>query len=540
VVNPSGTNTATSGQWERGNPEGTNSTGPKQLDTTVSGSNALVTGRLAGTSSGSYDLDGGLTSIRSPNILLPGNGTLTLSLAYYLAHGNNSSTADYLRVKVVGSTTQTVLEELGAANDDDAGWTTFSTSLDNFAGQTIYLLIEAADASTASLLEAAIDDVRITSSEPPGNLPPVANAGPDQAVTDADNNGENITLNGSASSDSDGTIVSYQWSSNTGVVIPAGATPTASFPVGVHTVTLTVTDDDGATATDTVIITVNPPLTGVPFEKGIVTTLNPNNGDWTPVTLGRSYTSMVVVATANYANSSAPGVVRVRTTANNSFEVRVNNTTNNAAIGGIPVHYLVVEAGVYTLAQHGVKMEAVKFNSTVTAENNNWTSQSRTYSNSYTNPVVLGQVMTYNDPDFSVFWSRGSSRSNPPSNTALRVGKHVGEDSDNTRANETIGYIVIEAGSGQIGAQRYRAGLGADTVQGVGNAPPYTYALSGLTTASVAIASQAAMDDTNGGWAILYGTGPVTATSLRLAIDEDAFDTERSHPNEQVAYLVFE
>jgi hypothetical protein len=147
-TNPANSDTATIGQWERGNPEATNSTGPKQLDSTVSGSNALVTGRLAGTSAGAFDVDGGVTTIRSPAILLPSNGSLTLSLSYYLAHGNNSSSADYLRVKVVGSTTQTVLEELGAANDDDASWSNFSASLNSFAGQSIYLLIEAADLST--------------------------------------------------------------------------------------------------------------------------------------------------------------------------------------------------------------------------------------------------------------------------------------------------------------------------------------------------------------------------------------------------------
>ena len=41
-------------------------------------------------------------------------------------------------------------------------------------------------------------------------------------------------------------------------------------------------------------------------------------------------------------------------------------------------------------------------------------------------PVVVGQVMSYNDPDFSVFWSRGGTPDEPPSNTTLFVGKHVG------------------------------------------------------------------------------------------------------------------
>ena len=84
-----------------------------------------------------------------------------MSFSYYLAHGGNSSSADYLRVRVVGATTSTVLEELGAANNDDAAWASANVSLNAFAGQTVRILVEAADASTASLVEAAIDDVRV-------------------------------------------------------------------------------------------------------------------------------------------------------------------------------------------------------------------------------------------------------------------------------------------------------------------------------------------------------------------------------------------
>ncbi len=164
TVNPYGTDTATTGMWERANPEETTYGGLiYQLGTTHSGSYDLVTGPLAGSSVGSYDIDSGVTTIRSPNISLPGSGNLTLSFYYYLSHLSNSGSDDFLRVKVVGSTTQTVFEELGSADNDAAAWAYYSTSLNSFAGQTVYLLIEAADAGTASLVEAAVDDVSITS-----------------------------------------------------------------------------------------------------------------------------------------------------------------------------------------------------------------------------------------------------------------------------------------------------------------------------------------------------------------------------------------
>lgn len=90
------------------------------------------------------------------------------------------------------------------------------------------------------------------------NLAPVANAGVDQTVTDVNGDGvEQVFLDGSASSDSDGTIVSYEWREG-GALVGTGATPAVSFSVGTHTLTLQVTDDDGATATDSVVVTVNP------------------------------------------------------------------------------------------------------------------------------------------------------------------------------------------------------------------------------------------------------------------------------------------
>lgn len=324
ITNPNGTDTATTGQWERGNPEETNSNGPKQLGTTVSGSNDLVTARLAGSSVGVNDIDGGETSVRSPAIVLPTSGDTTLSFSYYLAHTSNSSADDYLRVKVVGTTTQTVFEELGASNDDDGAWASFSTDLSAFAGETIYLLVEAADAAGGSIVEAALDDVRITSTGTPSNQPPVANAGPDQSVTDSDNSGaEAVTLNGSNSSDSDGSIVTYDWSAP-GISIADDEITSASFPVGVHTVTLTVIDGEGATDSDTAVITVNAPVPNQPpvADAGPDQTVtDSDNSGAETVTLDASASSDSDGSIVSYAWSAPDVTIPPGETTSSSFPV---------------------------------------------------------------------------------------------------------------------------------------------------------------------------------------------------------------------------
>jgi hypothetical protein len=162
TTNPNGTDTATTGQWERGDPEDTNSGGAKQLGTTLSGTNDLVTGRLAGAAAGDNDIDGGTTSIQSPPITLPATGNLTLSFQYYLAHGSNATSADFFRASIVGSTTTQVFQSLGAAANRNGVWTPVSVSLNAFAGQTVRIRFDAADAATASLVEAGVDDVTVT------------------------------------------------------------------------------------------------------------------------------------------------------------------------------------------------------------------------------------------------------------------------------------------------------------------------------------------------------------------------------------------
>ena len=162
VRNPYGSDTAPSaGRFERANPGYVYFYGDKQLGTTVSGSYDLVTGSKVGRSSGTYDLDG-ITSMMSPQIALPAGRGLTLSFYYYFAHHTNSTSSDYLRVKVVGTTTTMVFEELGAADNDNAVWELCTVDISAFAGQSVTILVEAGDIGMESLVEAALDDFLIT------------------------------------------------------------------------------------------------------------------------------------------------------------------------------------------------------------------------------------------------------------------------------------------------------------------------------------------------------------------------------------------
>ena len=91
---------------------------------------------------------------------------------------------------------------------------------------------------------------------PPTNISPVANAGPDQLG----NVGEVLNFNGTGSSDSDGTIVSYEWNFGDGELVANGVNVNHSYANdGTFTVTLTVEDDDGATHSDEAVVTINIP-----------------------------------------------------------------------------------------------------------------------------------------------------------------------------------------------------------------------------------------------------------------------------------------
>ncbi len=165
ITNPTGADTATTGQWEIGTPQATNSSGTViQLPDAANGAQALVTGLAAGSSVGSFDIDNGLTSARSPLINLPsGVSALRFSMNFNFAHTNNSSSSDFLRVSVQSPSAQQTLFEVRGSGAVRAGqWTPFETTVEGFSGEPVTLLIEAADDAGGSVVEAAVDDIVLT------------------------------------------------------------------------------------------------------------------------------------------------------------------------------------------------------------------------------------------------------------------------------------------------------------------------------------------------------------------------------------------
>lgn len=150
--------------------------------------------------------------------------------------------------------------------------TSQSPSITNMV-QGIYLFELTVTASTGLTAKDTVQVVVL----PAANIPPVANAGSDQTITLPVTNS---TLSGSGT-DTDGTITGYNWTqvSGTAAVISNPTAPTTTITglttSGVRVFRLTVTDNNGATGTDDVQVTVNP----------VVQTVPTCNAGTTPVTI---------------------------------------------------------------------------------------------------------------------------------------------------------------------------------------------------------------------------------------------------------------
>ena len=195
--------------------------------------------------------------------------TITLPTNIVTLSGSGSDAdgtiASYSWTKISGPSSYTIVNPTSAATDITGlvqGVYQFQLSVTDNNGAT------------------ATDVIIITVNAAP-NQPPVADAGLDQTITLPVNI---VTLSGSGS-DADGTIASYVWTKISGplsytIVNPTtAATDVTGLVQGVYQFQLQVTDNNGATATDVMSITVNaaaniPPVADAGLDQTITLPVN--------------------------------------------------------------------------------------------------------------------------------------------------------------------------------------------------------------------------------------------------------------------------
>lgn len=150
-----------------------------------------------------------------------------------------------------------------------------------------------------------------------------------------------VDVDGSGSSDPDGTVESHEWDFGGGATA-SGATANHTYAsAGTYTVTLTVTDDDGATdATSRPVTVTAPPEPGVLAQDGFERTVT--NG-WGPADVGGSWAlsgtaaDFAVGGGAGRATLPSPGVSRAATLSSVSaadVDATVDLTLDEPPTGG--------------------------------------------------------------------------------------------------------------------------------------------------------------------------------------------------------------
>ena len=192
------------------------------------------------------------------------------------------------------------------------------------------------------------------------NIPPVANAGGDRRVAVAATNGSaSLILTGTNSFDADGTIVSYVWKDGA-TQIGSSATVTVSLSAGTHAISLVVTDNSGATGTNTVNVYMTPPPVATAGPDQQVTDTN-NVGSVT-VTLDGSGSYATLSTIKSYVwtlggNVLTNGMTPQVTLLPGTNDITLTVTDNYGATGSDVVRVVVINTNIvnvqYQIAASG-------------------------------------------------------------------------------------------------------------------------------------------------------------------------------------------
>ena len=270
--------------------------------------------------------------LQKPTAIAGNNQTLTennnVLLDGSLSSDTDGSISSYLWEQTAG--TIATLNDASSANADFIAPNVSSNTTDELIFRlTVTDNDGLTDTDTLSIF---VQDALVT------NQPPIASAGNNQSVNET----TIVNLDASASTD-DGTISSYLWEqtggtytvalSNTGIVNPTFTAPAVDSSGDVLNFQLTVTDDLGVSATDTVMITINdvdtPPTAKITDASGVVITAINNNA---PVTLYGNFSNDPEGPITAYSWSQTAGttIINAGPTNSNSFSFTAPDDLGNS------------------------------------------------------------------------------------------------------------------------------------------------------------------------------------------------------------------
>jgi PKD repeat protein len=326
-----------------------------------------------------------------------------------------------------------------------------------------------------------------------------------------------VSLDGSGSSDPDGSIKSYLWSFGDGTTATGISTQHTFTDIANYTVTLLVTDNLDETAVSSQVISVrasgNAEFT---FELQEIQI----NHNWTRFDFTQQFIDPVVVAGPMSFNEADPATIRVRNLDATGCEIRIQEWESEDGIH-IPetLTFLVMERGTHTI-DNGSKIEAGTFTGATSFKK---IALQQTYSKI---PVILSQVITENEKDAVIGRLRNIGTS------SFEYTLQEREQTSTSHGTETIGYIAWEPGAGEVLGLPYEAGFTAKTVTDSWSGITFQ---SGFSDTPVLVAG---IQTNNESDTATIRSRNLSENSVQIKIEEErSADEETSHAAEVVGYL---
>jgi hypothetical protein len=245
------------------------------------------------------------------------------------------------------------------------------------------------------------------------------------------------------------------------------------------------------------------------------------NNYWVRVLFENNYSQPIVIAGPPTVSGGDPSLVRIRNIGQNGFDIRIQEWDYLDGTHALEtVNYVVMEKGVYTL-DNGFRIEAGNFDGSTSLQQ---VSLQQAYN--FT-PVIMTQVMTETGSD---------AVANRLSDISQTSFKHKLQEQQSTQTDhsevETIGYIAMESGMGQIDGLLFEASLAPEkidhnwfTLTYGANATSQPFFFAGIQT-SYGV-DTAALRIKN-----------ISKTGIQIKIEEEqSEDTETTHIKEVIGYF---